>query len=271
MENSNTDLATQISKCDVKTLSSSELMKLINDIPQPTDSLGILPANLKDKLLRSMSKRGLLTDNNILKLLHRNLRVLDLTGSDVTDASLIYISKYCPELLKIDLNSIGKDPRTSVTSAGIVAVAHGCPMLQVVFLRRCTVINDEAVVALATHCPQLRELNLGGCVAVTDLSLQKLGESSKFLKSLDLSRTSITDDGVVNLVLGSCGQSLQEIHLGGCVRITDEAVEAVSQYCPQIKILLIHDCPLVTEQSRQLLDDLQHGEQKMKQITWTVY
>lgn len=40
----------------------------------------------------------------------------------------------------------------------------------------------------------------------------------------------------------------QEIHMGHCVNLTDEAVEAVLTCCPQIRILLFHGCPLITGQ-----------------------
>jgi len=36
--------------------------------------------------------------------------------------------------------------------------------------------------------------------------------------------------------------------MSGCASLTDEAVEAVVQLCPQIKILVFHGCPLITGQ-----------------------
>uniref|UniRef100_A0A2K6KV84 Antagonist of mitotic exit network 1 homolog n=4 Tax=Colobinae TaxID=9569 RepID=A0A2K6KV84_RHIBE len=34
--------------------------------------------------------------------------------------------------------------------------------------------------------------------------------------------------------------------MGHCVNLTDGAVEAILTYCPQIRILLFHGCPLIT-------------------------
>ena len=39
---------------------------------------------------------------------------------------------------------------------------------------------------------------------------------------------------------------LQEVHINGCVELTDDAVEAVLQFCPLISILLFHGCPKIT-------------------------
>ena len=34
--------------------------------------------------------------------------------------------------------------------------------------------------------------------------------------------------------------------MDGCVSLTDEAVEGVMQFCPQISILIFHGCPKIT-------------------------
>ncbi|KAL5010156.1 hypothetical protein ScPMuIL_012461 [Solemya velum] len=78
--------------------------------------------------------------------------------------------------------------------------------------------------------------------------------------------------GVFSLVSGKCSVSLQEINMDSCISLTDEAVEAVVQYCPNISILIFHGCPNITEQSRLLLEEFQRSSTtKMKQVTWTVY
>lgn len=75
--------------------------------------------------------------------------------------------------------------------AGVVSVAVGCRYLQVVYLRRCVNVSDEAVIALAHNCRQLRDLNIGGCTLVTDASLHALSESSSLLSSINFSRANV--------------------------------------------------------------------------------
>ena len=38
----------------------------------------------------------------------------------------------------------------------------------------------------------------------------------------------------------------QEVHINGCRELTDESVEAILQFCPQINIFLFHGCPKIT-------------------------
>lgn len=254
----------------VSTLLDCCIKSVINNFNRYTDLVGNLPANLKDKCIYLMSKRGLLTDHNIGKILHDKVRVLDLADCEISDLGLSAICK-CPQLKKIDLNS-NKQSRTNITSEGVSRLATSCRQLQTVYLRRCINITDVAVESISRSCPQLRLLNLGGCQNITDSSLEVLGENSKFLKSINLSSTQVSDVGIMKLVSGQCAASLTEVHINGCQKVTDEAVEAIMQFCPQISIFIFHGCPNITEQSRQALEDLTLSRSSpMKQVTWTIY
>jgi len=228
----------------------------------------ILPANIKEKILQLMSKRGTISDNNIAEILYERVRCLDLSDCDITDNSLEIIAHKCSSLRKIDLNSLRKTPRTAITSSGIIMLAEHCRYLSVVYLRRCTGVNDEAISALAQNCPLLRDLNVGGCPLITDVGLRSLGEHAKNLSSINLTRTNITDYGVIQLVEGPGGRQLKELHLAHCEALTDDSMEAVTQFCPNINILLFHGCPNISERSREAMEQIQSP---MKQVTWTIY
>ncbi|KAL4232969.1 Antagonist of MEN (Mitotic Exit Network) [Mactra antiquata] len=254
----------------VSTLLDRCIQAIVYNWKDYIESLGTLPSNLKDKFVYLMSKRGVLNDSNMHQVLPDKLKVLDLQDCDVTDVGLNAICK-CSQLRKIDLNS-NKESRVNITSEGICKLARSCPHLQTVYLRRCINITDSAIQTLSRSCPQIRLLNIGGCKNLTDVSLQALGENTKFLKSLNISNTQITDAGIMMLVSGQCAKSLTEVHINNCANVTDEAVEAVVHFCPQINILLFHGCPKITEQSRQALEDLSISrDSPMKQVTWTIY
>lgn len=196
--------------------------------------------------------------------------VLDLSMSQVTDTCLFKLSR-CRNLRKIDLNS-AKESNQAIGSDGVISLSRSCPMLQVLYLRRCINLTDDAVIAVSQNCPALVELNCGGCTNLTDASLEALGQNSQHLKSVNFSNAQVTDSGVLSLVSGKCSNSLKEIHMNNCVNLTDEAVEAVVQYCPQISILLFHGCPKTTENARIALEELMTGStSRVRQITWTVY
>ncbi|XP_069102421.1 protein AMN1 homolog isoform X1 [Argopecten irradians] len=254
----------------VRTLLDGCVQCLVCNLSTSLDGIEMLPDNLKDKCLYLMSKRGLVSDTNISKVLHQKLKVLDLSECEVSDVGLQHLLK-CPQLKKLDLNS-AKLSRSNISSQGIINVAHTSTQLQTVYLRRCINLTDTAVITLSTSCPHLRLLNIGGCHLLTDQSLQALGQNSHFLKSVNFSKTNVTDNGVIALVSGSCSKTLKEVHMDGCINLTDEAVEGVLQFCPQISILLFHGCPKITEQSRQALEDLtMERAAPMKQVTWTIY
>ncbi|XP_052811039.1 protein AMN1 homolog [Mya arenaria] len=254
----------------VSTLLDRCIQILVINWQSYVDEMVELPPNLKDRFIYLMSKRGLLNDDNLGKVLHSKVRTLDLSDCDLSDRGLQAICQ-CTHLQKIDLNA-SKESRTNITSDGICQLGQSCHHLQTLYLRRCLNITDVAIETVSRSCPQLRLLNIGGCNNITDRSLQALGQNCKFLKSVNLSNTQITDVGVMQLVSGQCAKTLMEIHINGCQGVTDEAVEAVMQFCPQINILIFHGCPNITEQSRQALEDLTLSRSSpMKQVTWTIY
>ncbi|XP_064510721.1 protein AMN1 homolog isoform X1 [Pseudopipra pipra] len=227
-----------------------------------------LPPNIKDKLIKLMSRQGQITDSNISEVLHPAVESLDLRDCDISDNALLQLYN-CKQLKKINLNSC-KENRFGITSEGVIALALSCPYLQEASFKRCCDITDSGILALALNCQFLQIVNLGSCSGIMDASLQALGENCKFLHSVDFSSTQVTDDGVVALVSGTCSKNLKEIHMERCVNLTDVAVEAVLNCCPKIHIFLFHGCPLITDRSRDVLEELIISN-KIKQVTWTVY
>ena len=76
--------------------------------------------------------------------------------------------------------------------------------------------------------------------------------------SVDFSATQVSDHGVVALVSGPCAKKLEEIHMGHCVNLTDEAVEA-HNYCPFLSCLIKHSIQINLYKSMQTT--ITHGEQ----------
>ncbi|KAM9390464.1 protein AMN1 homolog [Phaethornis superciliosus] len=227
-----------------------------------------LPPNIKDKLIKLMSLQGQITDSNIGEVLHPAVESLDLRDCRISDNALFQLCN-CKQLKKINLNSC-KEERLGITSEGITALALSCPYLHEASFKRCSNITDSGVLALALNCQFLQIVNLGSCSGIMDASLQALGKNCEFLHSVDFSSTQVTDDGVVALVSGTCSKNLKEVHMERCVNLTDVAVEAVLTCCPKIHIFLFHGCPLITDRSRDVLEQLVISN-KIKHVTWTVY
>ncbi|XP_078273106.1 protein AMN1 homolog isoform X1 [Rhinoraja longicauda] len=243
------------------------ICSLVKSLSRYATDVQTLPPNLKDKLIKIMSLQGIITDENMSQVLHPGLQKLDLRDCAITDNGLVML-QICTQLREISLSS--SDCKLSVTSEGLKVIASSCPHLAEVCLRRCRNISDEGIIALAQQCRLLQIINISGCLGVADASLQALGKNCKFLHSVDFSATKVSDAGVIGLVNGVCSHNLKEIHMDRCVNLTDKAVESVLIFCPHILILLFHDCPRITDRSREALQQLVRPNQ-MKQVTWTVY
>ena len=76
--------------------------------------------------------------------------------------------------------------------AGVTAIVEHCPYLQVIYLRRCLQIGDEAIIRLSECCSHIRDLNIGGCRNVTDRSLEALGRNSSHLRSLNIGHANVS-------------------------------------------------------------------------------
>ncbi|XP_004675991.2 PREDICTED: protein AMN1 homolog [Condylura cristata] len=244
------------------------LWYFVNNISRYITEIKPLPPNIKDRFLKIMSLEGQITDSNISEILHPEAQTLNVENCEISDAALLHVCN-CRKLRRLNLSSLDEN-RISITSEGLKAVASSCSYLQEVSLKRCTNLTDEGVLAFARNCRLLKLINIGGCLGITDVSLQALGENCPLLQCVDFSGTQVSDSGVAALVSGPCAKKLEEIHMGYCVNLTDEAVETVLTCCPQMQIFLFHECPLMTDRSREVLQRLV-GPNKLKQVMWTVY
>lgn len=150
-----------------------------------------IPPNIKTKLTRKLAKRGLLTDVNLSKLIHKFMKELDLSNSEISDSGLENIAECCKLLQKLDLNS-AKQSRKTVSDIGFIAIGTNCKMLQVLYARRCLNVTDKAISHIAERCRWLRFINLGGCTLVSDESLRALAMNCHMIESLNVSSTNVS-------------------------------------------------------------------------------
>ncbi|XP_051975437.1 protein AMN1 homolog [Xyrauchen texanus] len=227
------------------------------------DDIRILPVGVKDRLLRIMSFYGTVTDSNISQLVHSGTHKLDLQNCTVSDSALQQIN--CRHLKTIFLRGCA-----DISSEGVEVLASQCPCLQVVDLTGCTAVTDAGIQALAQHCKCLEVISLRDCTALSDKALLELGANCRMMHSIYFSGTEVTDQGVIGLATGVCSNSLKELQMVRCRNLTDLAVTAVLANCANIRIFNFHGCPLITDKSREALQNLT-GPGKIQQVSWTVY
>lgn len=153
--------------------------------------------------------------------------------------------------------------------------------LQVLCLRRCPLLSDEAMEAVATNCHSLRALDLSMAVQITDRSMQALALGCPDLAILDLSGCLRIGEAGVEAMAAACSSLkrlnlcgcekastdrvmqvlarsccfLQSLNLGWCKRITDEGITALARGCRAIEIVDLCGCLLITDKSVVALAD----------------
>lgn len=71
-----------------------------------------------------------------------------------------------------------------------------CPQLEIVFLRRCELVDDTAIAHVALNCKNISQLNLEGCNKITDIALEFIAKNSSKLRSLNVSKTQVCNQSV---------------------------------------------------------------------------
>ena len=185
---------------------------------------------------------------------------LDLSYGAVTDDALSSLAQV-DGLLRLNLS------RTTVSDAGLCALAKEHPQLLELNLWGCSSVSDAGVVCLA-ELTQLERLELGRCDRVTDRGLEvvaglshlgSLGLSGtavedaglavlsglRLLRQLNLADTQVTGSGLV--ALAGLPQ-LWSLNLSGCVRLHAETLAALRGFA-QLTSLNVSGCGLVTDQA----------------------
>ncbi len=115
-------------------------------------------------------------------------------------------------------------------------------------------------------------VDLGNCSDVGDEGVASLGVACQELESVGLSNTSVGDVGLLAFATAQrLGDLLEELRIDRCSCVSDDGISAVLDFCLSLKIFLFHNCPLVMDCTREMLDAYTANGVVMKQLTWTIY
>ena len=98
---------------------------------------------------------------------------------------------------------------------------------------------------------------------VDNTKLMTIASGCPQLQSLNISRCSITDAGIIALANG-CPQ-LQSLNIGYCDEITDEGIKALATGCSQLQSLDISGCYEITDAGRKIAERI---NRKMQLINY---
>jgi len=115
-------------------------------------------------------------------------------------------------------------------------------------------ITESTMKTLVQNFPELKHIILDNCSGVTDGSISQVAYSCHNLEYVNLanSRTSLTNVGI--FALAKFGkQKLRGIDLTASMKVTDDAILAISTHCIKLVSINFSHCALITIQGLEKL------------------
>jgi hypothetical protein len=180
----------------------------------------------------------------------RSLRTLKLSGLyKLTNHGIEAIAAKCASLVVLEL-----DGCENVSDKALLALARGCPELRILTLRSLKLTASCLFQLFQTHHLQLQRLNLARLnTAVTDHVLNALAANYRASRTSPLTQlnlswcTRFTPAALANLA-AACGTALRSVDFTES-KLTDDAVLALVESCPQLEHVILDACPKVTDSS----------------------
>ncbi|VFQ91214.1 unnamed protein product [Cuscuta campestris] len=169
----------------------------------------------------------------------------------------------CPNLKEISLDFSREGKDTTDLSTMVEGLGRCCPRLENIHIAS-TRISHAVVLSLteaSLSCLRMLSLVLGS--EITDASVAAIASSYSNLELLDLSGSSITDNGI-GMICNVFPENLSKLLLALCPNITSSGIQFAAAQLPHLEIM---DCgmtlsdPNVDSQTTQTKDD--HDVQKV--------
>lgn len=123
-------------------------------------------------------------------------------------------------------------------------------VLRVLALRHCDKLTDHAVAIVAQHCKQLVELDLSGCSG-----LREVTRWPPLLQNVTLSRCRGIHDWSVLSLISCCKETLAELNLEFCERLTDIIALPLAKQCARLQRLNVFQCTNMSARGIRRLED----------------
>lgn len=118
---------------------------------------------------------------------------------------------------------------------------------------QCNQITDQGLEALSKGCKQLESLDLSNCIELTFKGLQSLAENCanvSFLAINNYSSPKLTDEQLE--FLAKKWSKLESLYIKG-TKITDQGLEHLTKYCPNLSVLDLDEASSVTDKGLKML------------------
>lgn len=147
-----------------------------------------------------------------------NLSSLNVSGTQITDAALLWVGTHCPQLVALNVAGCGE-----VSDAGLCGALSRLPLLAALNASKCPKLTDAPFCDLGKRAgARLRQVAFSSDPGVSDLTMTTLSLHCPGLRELDCSY---------------------------CHRVSDESVARIVTGCHSLEVLVVDDCPLVSDRS----------------------
>lgn len=136
-----------------------------------------------------------------------------------------------PQLKHIDLSC------RDISDATICTIAHSCPKLECLILNGCWDITDVTLSKIAKACHQLRHIDVQSCGNILDTSIENVALSCPDLHCIKLYGDNITDRSIDQIAKFS--HKLQYLMLVDCPNVSVISLREVLLKCANLKLILL--------------------------------
>jgi hypothetical protein len=171
---------------------------------------------------------------------YKNLKILILEMcNQITDHGLIAIASKCLHLEHIDVSS------ENISDLSLIEISKNCSNLKFLILNRCYKITDSAFILIAKNCLKLEKIDIFNNENITDFSLIEISKNILNLKIISLFNCSLITNCGLMAILKNC-LKLESVKLCYNQNITDIALISIANNCLNLKILWLN-CEKITE------------------------
>lgn len=191
-----------------------------------------------------------LSNENLHVFIDMSPQLQDITFYGGDDSILEIIAERCPSLQRLRIEYFWGGDKFSTGS--FTLFAQNVPNLRTfeMAIPECPFV-DNWMLALSVHCTDLRSINLSRS-SITSEGLSALASGCRYLEIVDLSDcTDLRSEALIDFV-NHCTR-ISQLNLSGCEWIDDEAIAAIAEHCPYLRFLNLSGTFHCTDASLQAL------------------
>eukprot|EP01038_Epipyxis_sp_PR26KG_P015948 gene15948-21641_t len=174
------------------------------------------------------------------------IKSLRLSGTTLTLDLLIKMISNCPRLESLN---IAQFDNIEFNDSNFVITDKLFPIHNLTISY--SQLSDEILISLCSFLnpSSLLSFNIKNCIRITDKSSKFIAERFTCVKSVNAHCChELTDMSLHNITIGKFANSLSELDVVWCDRITDAGLVMVGMNCPSIKSLNVSYCRRVTDE-----------------------